>query len=135
MKLMGIDYGKKRVGVALSDEGGRMAFPYKVINGGTSSFLEILEICKTEGVLRVVIGESKTLSGKDNPLMKDINKIKDSLEENKLDVYLEPEFFTTAEAERIQGDNDKTDASAATLILQSYIDKAVNKSGDTKDLI
>ena len=39
------------------------------------------------------------------------------------EVVLEPEFMTSAQAERLQGKNDKIDASAAALILQSYLDR------------
>jgi len=49
------------------------------------------------------------------------------LEKNNLTVRLEPEFLTSAEAERVQGKNDKIDASAAALILKSYLDKKKQK--------
>ena len=43
--------------------------------------------------------------------------------ETKLEIFFEPEFMTSAQAEQIQGKNDMHDASAATIILQSYLDK------------
>ena len=55
MKILGIDYGTKRTGLALSDETGKVAFPYAVIS---NSLDEIIKVIELEGVSEVVIGES-----------------------------------------------------------------------------
>ena len=49
-----------------------------------------------------------------------------SLEELDLTVSLEPEFMTSQQASRLQGENDKLDASSAAIILQSYLDRRNN---------
>ena len=55
--------------------------------------------------------------------MKDIVPFAKSLEtELRIPVYMHPEFMTSQEAERIQGKNSMHDASAAALILKSYLD-------------
>lgn len=124
MKYLGIDYGKKRVGIAISDEQGRFAFPHSVIANNSELVQNVEEICRKNSVKEIVVGESKDYTGKDNPVMKDIREFVKNLEtESGLAVHLEPEFLTTAEAERIQGRNDMTDASAAAIILSSYINK------------
>ncbi len=129
MKYIGIDYGSKRVGVAISDEGGTMAFPKVVISAGAQLVEKISELFKEEQVQSVVLGESKDFSGKDNPIMNDILSFKKALEERlNIDIILEPEFMTSREAEHIQGRGDMHDASAATLILQSYLDKQKAKN-------
>ena len=53
-----------------------------------------------------------------------ITLLKSVLEgELEIPVYLEPEFYTSAEAERVQGKSALTDASAAALILKSYLER------------
>ena len=58
MRTLGIDLGTRRVGLAMSDEGGRFASPYEVLEvNGTEAALEpIAKLIKTEAVARVVVG-------------------------------------------------------------------------------
>jgi len=128
MRLIGIDYGKRNIGVSLSNEEGRMAFPVSVLNNDTSLVSSLEEICRNEKVGGIVLGESLDFEGKPNPIMKKILSFKKQLEE-KLDlpVYFEPEFMTTKEASHIQGKGSQIDASAATIILQSFLDKNKDK--------
>lgn len=124
MRILGIDYGKKRVGLAISDETGSVAFPYKVLSNNKDLVRDVGNVCKEENVGLVVIGASRTLSGKDNPIMKEIKTFKDRLlQESYLDIQLEPEFFSTVEATRFQKETAYVDASAAAIILQRYLDK------------
>lgn len=129
MRYLGIDYGHRKVGVAISDEMGSFAFPYQVLPNTSLEKLvrEIKDICLKEGIEKIVIGESLDLSGEANPIQTSILRFKEVLEkESGLDVVFEREFFTTWEAKRIidEKQNDKqTDARAAALILKSYLDK------------
>lgn len=124
MKYIGIDYGTKRIGVALSDDGGTMAFPYGVVPNTTGLFDELETIIKKHEVSGVVVGESLDYSGKPNPVMKEIKEFVRVLEERTgMVVQYEPEFLTSAEARHIQGDSNTLDASAAAIILQSFLDK------------
>ncbi|MEA2112962.1 MAG: Holliday junction resolvase RuvX [Patescibacteria group bacterium] len=123
MKYLGIDYGEKNVGIATSDDGGELAFAKVVLNNDNQLLENVLKICEEEKIKVVVIGDSFDFSGQPNNIMKDVLNFKKVLEKNNLTVHLEPEFLTSAEAERIQGKNDKLDASAAALILKSYLDK------------
>lgn len=122
MKLMGIDYGSKRVGIALSDEEGRMAFPHSVLEND-STLLDTLEKLIRDGhVVRIIMGHSIDLNGTPNALQRDIEEMSTKLTlRTGLPVELHPEHFTTQEAKHIQGKTDKIDASAATLLLNSYI--------------
>ncbi|MDD5318722.1 MAG: Holliday junction resolvase RuvX [Candidatus Pacebacteria bacterium] len=126
-KLMGIDFGTKRVGVALSDETSQYAFPHAVIEniGMTRVVDEIVKICQAENVSQIVLGESRGFDGKENDIMKKVHKFKSELQSKlSVPIVLEPEFMTSAEAGRLQGSrSDLLDASAAALILKSYIDK------------
>ncbi len=124
MLLLGIDYGTKRIGVAISSEEGGMAFPLAVLVNDGSVLEKLKMLCDERKIDAIVIGESRDLSGKPNPLMKNITAFKLLLEnETNLPVYLEPEFFTSAEAERLQGKGALHDASAAALILKSYLNR------------
>jgi putative Holliday junction resolvase len=133
MRLLGIDYGSKRVGVALSDEAGQFAIPYSVIansrtisNGSLHSsglIDEIENIASKNQVKEIVMGESRDYKGAANAIMVDGLKLKEQLESKGFIVHLEPEFMTSVQAERLQGKNAKSDSSAAALILQAYLDK------------
>lgn len=127
MRYLGIDFGTKRVGIAISDEGGSLAFPHSVMENNKNLIEKVLDIIKKESIEKVIMGESKNFKGEDNEIMKDILKFKGELE-NKTgrEVIFEPEFLTSAEAQQIQGRNGMIDASAAAVILQSYLDKLDN---------
>ena len=124
MRYLGIDYGSKRVGVALSDEAGEFAMPLVVLENNTELITALKKIVAEKQISAVILGESKNFAGEDNPLQEKINRFKTELEQaTNLPVELEPEFFTSAEAARLQGKNAKLDASAAALILKSFLDK------------
>lgn len=140
MKHLGIDYGSKRVGLSLSDDGGTLAFPYKILPNNTELVDAIHNICGEEGVAALVVGESHDLSGSPNKIMGSIEEFKRNLEgELDLPVYFQLEFMTTLEARGREGkeqnnarksSKDKqsaADASAAALILQRYLDKKNQK--------
>jgi len=128
MRLLGIDYGTKRIGIALSDDKGEFAFPYRVVSNGKNLVEDIQSICNKESVGAIVIGESLNYRQKENPIMKDVYALKEELERTcAVSVHLEPEFLTTQEAKRLQGKHEKTHASAAALILQSYINRKKNQ--------
>lgn len=137
MKYLGIDYGTKRIGVARSDGGGTLAFPHGVVKAGSSALSDIAEIIKKEEIEKVIIGESRNFKGEANTVMEDIVQFKKDLEElTKLPVEYEAEFLSSAAAARqYDGDygrgdkpsQEKLDASAAAMILQSYLDRQKNK--------
>ena len=124
MRFLGIDFGKKRVGIAISDESGTLAFPHAVLPNDKTLLSEVVRLAKEQKVKAVVIGESKDLDGRANPLMKEIEAFKHILvRETKKQVHYEPEFWSSFQASRFQGKTDKLDASAAAIILQSYLDR------------
>jgi putative Holliday junction resolvase len=121
---MGIDFGTKRVGVAFSNEGGTMAFPHDVLKNDESLLKSFIALAKEHKVDAIVIGHSIGRNGIPNKVQKAIDElIGDLTLELAVPIHLEPEQYTTQEALRIQGKNEKTDASAASLILNSYLTK------------
>ncbi len=124
MRLLGIDYGTKRVGIALTDEGGRMAFPHSVLPNDAMLLKEIERIVTERKVEKIVIGHSLGRKGEANPVHEAVESlIQDLTLSIGVPIELEPEQYTTQEAVRIQGRNTLVDASAATIILNSYLSK------------
>lgn len=125
MRYLGIDFGLKRIGLAYSEGG--FALPLSVISNSRNVTKEIIQAAKDKGVDAFVVGESKNYSGEENPIMEEIRNFSKILEtESGLKVYFEPEFMTSAHAEKLQGKHDMIDASAAALILQSFLERLKN---------
>ncbi len=124
-RVMGIDVGSKRVGVALSDEGRNMAFPEAVFKQDKDLLANIVKLIEKKGVGEIVLGHSLDKEGKPNKVHELAEALMlDLTLEVGLPVHLEPELFTTQAALRIQGRNDMTDAAAATLILDAFLTKS-----------
>jgi len=119
---MGIDFGSKNIGLALTDESGSMAFPHGVIPNDGKLLKTVTSLIQDKNVKEVVIGHSVGYSGQ-------ANKIHAAVEAFMLDltlaigvpIHLEPEQYSTQQAIRIQGKNSQTDAAAAAIILDSFI--------------
>ncbi len=143
MKYIGIDYGTKKTGIAISDPLGSVAFPREVL--ATDSLLPrvVADIIKNEEVNTIVVGESLNLSGGLNSVADDarefIRKLRDELGVEIL-VHYEDERFTTRQARALpnegkaRGDiankgrtttrlQPKADTQAAAIILQTFLDK------------
>jgi putative holliday junction resolvase len=128
MRLLGIDYGTKRIGIAMTDEGGRMAFPKATLANDRYFFQSLKELVDGGGVKRIVIGESLNRDGKPNEIMQKIHELGKKIErEFGLVVDYETEMYSSEAAKRLQGDdfskNSLLDASAAAIILNSYIER------------
>ncbi len=127
MRLIGIDYGRKRVGIAISDNEAKFALPHAVWQNSPNLVEDIKALCIEKAADAVVLGESRNLDGSENEVLRDIMLLKSALEAKlSIPIYLEPEFYTSAQAARIQGKNEMHDASAAALILKSYLDRHHN---------
>jgi putative Holliday junction resolvase len=134
MRYLGIDYGTSKIGLALSDEAGTMGFPHGIIANTPRLVDELCSLMAKENVGSVVIGESRDLAGRDNPIAKDAQALGESLSARTgVPVVFESEVFTTAEARRAPEKEAKSrspknrenvDASAAALILTSYLSHA-----------
>ena len=134
MKYLGIDFGTKRVGLATAEDGG-MAFPLRVIQNTRTLIVDIAALCAKEGIGTVVIGKSQNNKNEPNPLMKKITPFAEELKtQTGLPVVFMNETFSSREAMHIQGDNDMNDASAATIVLQSYLDLTVSVGAAQKNI-
>jgi len=128
MRILGVDYGTKRIGVAMTDEGAQMAFPKLVLQNDAKVIENFKKIITENEIKTVVLGESKNFKMVDNEIMKEILDFRDVLEkELNVDVVMYSEIYSSAQAEFFQGKTDMLDASAAAIILQSYLESKKNK--------
>jgi putative holliday junction resolvase len=98
-RLLGIDFGEKRVGVSLSDEGARLAFPHITLSNNKDLLKEILSLVEEYQVEKVVIGDSKDFNMKENRIMQDAHDFAENLSE-KIEVVFHQEFMTSMQAEK-----------------------------------
>ncbi len=122
MRYLGIDYGTKKIGLALSDEEGHFAFPHAVIKNDRKALQTIAEICASEQVEEVIIGRSLSYERTENAIMKNVYAFAEHFTaETGLPVQYEDEVLTTREASRVISKDAGTDARAAALILESFL--------------
>ncbi len=119
MRYLGIDYGEKRIGLALSDPEGRLAFPHDTVR----NLADVVAAAKREGVGTIVVGLPISLGGGESNQAEEIRQFAVELSSAvELPIVFENEIFTSKIAEKMSP-SVKADASAAALILQSYLDK------------
>ena len=124
MRLLGIDFGEKRIGVAISAKEGRLAFPRVVIENNAKKFSAIKKICENEDISEIIVGLPKNLKGEETKMTEKVKEFGQQLyREIGLKVIFQDEILSTKEAVRLQGRHQKIDASAAALILDSYLKK------------
>ncbi len=142
MKYLGIDFGTKNIGLALSDRDGRVAFPYLQMKNSKILFDDLRKIVAKEGVEHIVLGYSVDSNGKENSVMEHVHAFKKELEDKiLLPVSFQKEFMTSMLARQSftgktklharqtkQKKGDKDDMGAAILILQRYLDGVNQKS-------
>lgn len=128
MRYLGIDYGAKRVGVAVSDESLGFALPVSVILNTQDLLAEVMKVASEYGTKQVVIGESRKYDMTANKILPEILAFKGALDDAGYATFLELEFMTSENAEREQGKHAKIDASAAALILQRFLDRKRNEA-------
>ena len=68
MKYLGIDFGTKRIGIAISDAAGTIAFPRATLPNDAQLFSQLEELVKNEKVTCIVVGDTRSHGGKDNPV-------------------------------------------------------------------
>ena len=124
MRYLGIDYGDVRIGIALSDAEGKIAFPQKTILNNKSAIISLAKRAKQEGVATIVIGLPISFGGNETDQTKKVRAFAKMLAQKiAIPIEFENEILTTRMA-RDAGAKKKTiDASAAAIILQAYLDK------------
>ncbi len=122
MRYLGIDYGDKKVGLALSDQEGILGMPYKTIRN-ENLLKKIKEIIKNENVEFVVLGLPLNLKMQETEQTKKVYSFLNKLKKHiKVPIVLENEFLTSSQAKKSGAKGEDVDSSSAALILQSYLD-------------
>lgn len=129
--LLAIDYGKKRIGLALGEQYPK---PFLVLENNSldDTVIKISKICIENQVTKIIIGMPENRGHDSEYLISMIKKFASEIS-NKTDLKIiyEPEAYTSSEAESILKDHKKydrdnkgaVDAMAATLLLEQYINK------------
>lgn len=127
MDLLGIDYGEKRIGLALADYETKIATPYKVLENKSDDFIigELKKICKEERIGEIVVGLPISLKGKAGSQAKKVLQFLKLLKRKlRLPVKTEDERLTSAMVNKLaKKQKVERDAVAAMLILQSYLER------------
>lgn len=127
MNILGIDYGKKRIGLAWTDSDMDVILPYGVIDHGDWE-LELITLIDEEKIDRIVIGMPYSLDGGENDNTKRVRAFWEGLRTH-VDVPIDfvDERFSSKQADKTPGDVSR-DEKAAMIILQSYIDSQSHES-------
>ena len=145
MTVLGIDFGLKRIGLAFSDPGGRIAFPGRVITGTPEA--AVAEVAREAAERRagtIVVGLPKNMDGSRGDMADRAAAFADALRAATVaEVDTWDERLTSVQADRamLAGDLSRKkrkqhiDALAAQIMLQSYLDRARSKPGpaETED--
>ena len=132
-RVLGIDYGRARHGLALSDPLGITAQPLCAVNArdAEKALGEIAALCEEKGVTKIVVGLPLAMNGTEGLSAAEARKFADVLAAKlALPVELWDERLTTAQAERAMLDHDLSradrkahrDAMAAQIMLQTWLD-------------
>ena len=130
MKVLGIDYGTKRIGIAISDPLGIVATGQPTLDAD-NALEKIKKLIQEERISKIVLGYPKKMDGTLGPAAQAVEAFKQKLSEIiEIPITLWDERLTTAEATKrlIEADVSRAkrkqlvDKTAATLILQGYLD-------------
>lgn len=132
-RLIGIDYGSKRIGIAMSDPLKIIASPRQTVPNSPAFFLTIKKMIQDYDVEAVIIGMPYNLKGEKSTKAKEVEEfIKEIKQHISIDIVEWDERYTSSMAHETQiqmgvkkkhrQDKSKIDEMAAALILQSYLD-------------
>ena len=136
-RILGVDYGDSRIGLALSDPNKIIASPFKTIKnkGFDKTKKEIFDIVKENKVEFIVLGLPVSMSGTDTNQTKKVRKFHNFIQDLDIPIELQDERLSsfTAKKSLIQ-QNIKTghnkhfiDSTAAAIFLQQYLDSKIHK--------
>ena len=132
-RIIGIDFGLSKVGIAISDPSGIISMPLETIRYKNQEDLigRLKKIALERNVKTVVIGYPLNMNYKENSMTEIIDKFKVVMESNDFEIYLEDERLSSQYAKKIMIQQDiKTgknkemvDVLSASIILQTYLDR------------
>lgn len=136
MRYLGLDLGTRTLGIAISDATGLVARTYQTIRFKEKEYQETItilqKIIEEENIQKIILGLPKNMNNTMGERCVETYQYKELLEENfTIPIEMQDERLSTVEATNImikanlsrKKRKDKIDALAATIILQSYLDK------------
>ncbi|MBL8030992.1 MAG: Holliday junction resolvase RuvX [Candidatus Doudnabacteria bacterium] len=127
MRILGIDYGTKRVGLAISDELGLLARELDIVSP-VDFFRRLPGLIKEYEIESIVLGVPLNMSGQDTDKTKEVRAFQQSVEEaSGVPVHGVDERLSSQMAQRISGSATNLDSLAAQIILQNYLNQQTSK--------
>jgi putative Holliday junction resolvase len=122
MKILGIDYGSKRIGLALSDDSGALAFPLETVpQKGALAHIKLL--VTERGISEIAMGDTRSYGRAENPVTAEAERFAEALKrETGVPVALVFEAGSSMESTRYSDGRGHDDASAAAIILQRHLE-------------
>lgn len=137
-RLLGLDIGERRIGVAVSDELGMIASPVATIDARRNVAKDLRALIDKYGVKRLVVGLPIGMSGREGPQAAEVREVADGLGKSlSIEIVYSDERLSSAVANqaligqgtRREKRKQHIDAMAAAVILQGYLDNERWKSG------
>jgi putative pre-16S rRNA nuclease len=123
VKILAIDYGTKRIGLAVSDETATLARELAIVPP-KEFWQSIKDIIRRESVERIIIGLPLNMSGERTDKSREVQAFSDQLQEiAAVPLEFMDERLSSVMAENLPGGRENTDSLAAQIILQNYLDK------------
>ncbi len=123
MKILGIDYGEKRIGLAISDESLTFARELDILSPNEFwASLDILILNNSIGL--IVLGWPLNMNGQETDKTREVGSFKDQVSSKTgLPVEIIDERFSSQMAQNLPGGKKNIDSLAAQILLQNYLDK------------
>ena len=133
-RILGVDYGAKRIGIALSDPLKTFAYPHATIKNDSKTWNELDSLITEKNIVKIILGYPYREDGKQPALSSAITRFKEILEKKyKLEVILWDERYTSSIATEMmilsknkrskRRDKGIVDRNAAAIILQEYLNE------------
>ena len=126
--LLGIDYGEKRIGVALANTLSRLPSPLTAVSNDNNALQRLTELAREHQIDTIVVGVPRGLKGSETPQTGLIREFIDLLKEKiEVPVYSQDEDLTSIKAEAelksrgVSYNKESVDGLAATYILEDYL--------------
>ena len=135
-RILGLDFGNKRIGISISDPSNIFALPHAIYfrENIQKDIDHINSISESNSISKIILGLPLSLSGNQNQQTESTLKFKDALQsQTKIIIETWDERFTSIQAQRTfekpksKQQKQFIDDVAATIMLQSYLDRQNNK--------
>ena len=122
-KILGIDYGEKRIGLAVSDESRTFAREFGILSP-KDFWQQINQLILDNQINLIVLGWPLSMSGEDTKKTEEVASFKEQVaKKTGLPIEIIDERLSSQMAENIIGGNKNVDSLAAQILLQNYLDK------------